>query len=169
MKNIETGDCRRCPGAEYPNWGIEGEAKKKTIIVVLECSDFRAIGIDYEEGLFRSRTGMVLKSIIGDRFDQTIITNTAKCLFDGGKRKPNAKEFSTCAGNVLEQIEKTDPEIVLCLGEKAAEAVTGKQFREVLGKVLGKVVVAHHPRMMTREEKKIIREIVELTIPPQTS
>ena len=107
----------------------------------------------------------MLKSIIGDRFDQTIITNTAKCLFDGGKRKPNSKEFSTCADNILEQIEKTDPEIVLCLGEKAAEAVTGKKFREVLGKVMGKVVVAHHPRMMTREEKRIIREIVELMIP----
>jgi uracil-DNA glycosylase family 4 len=169
MKNVENQDCQRCPGAEYPNWGIEGEKKNKTIMVVLECSDYRAIGIDYEEGLFKSRTGQILKSIIGDRFEQTIITNSAKCLFDGGKRKPNSHEFSTCADNVLEQINEIQPAIILCLGEKAAEAVTGEKFKDVLGKIIGKVVVAHHPRMMTVEEKKMIREMVELMIPLQTS
>jgi uracil-DNA glycosylase family 4 len=134
-------------------------------MVVLECSDYRAIGIDYEKGLFESRTGRVLKSIIGDRFEQTIITNTAKCLFDSGKRKPNSKEFSECSVNLLEQIKEIQPEIVLCLGEKAAEAVTGMKFADVLGKVIGNVVVAHHPRMMTLEEKVVITEIVNLAIP----
>ncbi|MFZ3069001.1 MAG: uracil-DNA glycosylase family protein [Microgenomates group bacterium] len=168
MRSVEIPDCLRCQGAEHPNWGIEGEAKRKTIMVVLECSDFRAIGIDYEKGLFESRTGQVLKNIIGDRFEQTIITNAAKCLFDGGKRKPNTREFSMCAINILDQIKNIQPEIVLCLGEKAAEAVTGMKFADVLGRVIGNVVVAHHPRMMTIEEKIVLAEIVNLAIPVQT-
>jgi uracil-DNA glycosylase family 4 len=169
MRKVEVPDCQKCPGAEFPNWGIEGEAEKKTIMIVLECSDFRAIGIDYENGLFESRTGVTLKNIIGDRFEQTIVTNTAKCLFDGGNRKPNSKEFAECSTNLLEQIKNIRPEIVLCLGEKAAEAVTGKKFAEVLGKVIGNVVVAHHPRMMTVEEKEMITELVKLAIPLRTS
>jgi uracil-DNA glycosylase family 4 len=168
MRSVEIKDCGRCQGAEFPNWGIEGEAEKKTIMVVLECSDFRAIGIDYENGLFKSRTGITLKSIIGDRFDQTVITNAAKCLFDGGNRKPSQDEFSECAINLIEQIEEVQPEIILCLGEKAAEAVTGMKFADVLGKVIGNVVVAHHPRMMTVEEKGVIREILDHAISQQT-
>jgi len=165
MKSVEVPVCRKCAGAEYTNWGIEGEATEKTILIVLECSDFRAIGVDYEEGLFSSRTGMVLKSIIGNRFDRVMITNAAKCLFEGGKRKPSTGEFALCAENVQEQIQRIQPEIVLCLGEKATEAVTGMKFSEALGKVIGNVVIAHHPRVMTIEEKKMIREIVEFTIP----
>ena len=134
-------------------------------MVILECSDQRAIGFDYEEKLFQSKTGRVLKEIIGEKLDQTVITNTVKCLFDGGNRKPNRQEFSQCAVNVRRQIEEFNPEIILCLGEKAAEAITGKKYQDVLGKVIGKVVVAHHPRVMTREEKKTIREIVELCLP----
>ena len=137
-------------------------------MIVLECSDYRALRTNYFEELFKSRTGGVLKSILGDRFDQVIITNAAKCLFDGGKRKPNSGEFARCAANVQEQIALVQPKLVLCLGEKAAEAVTGIKFSEALGQVYGNVVVAHHPRVMTREEKKMIREIVEFTI-PQTS
>lgn len=136
-------------------------------MIVLECSDFRALGMNYEEELFKSRTGQTLKNIIGNRLEQTIITNSAKCLFDGGKRKPNGKEFSTCATNVLEQIRERQPLLVLCLGEKAAEAVTGQKYKEVLGKVIGNVVVAHHPRTMTIEEKRAIREIVDFTVPLQ--
>lgn len=169
MKSVENKSCQRCLEAEYPNWGIEGERKEKTIMVVLECSDHRALRTNYIEELFKSRTGGVLKSIIGDRLEQTIITNSAKCLFDGGNRKPNRKEFSLCANNILEQIEEIKPEIILCLGEKAAEAVTGMKFADVLGKVIGKVIVAHHPRVMTVEEKAMIREIVELTVPAQIS
>jgi uracil-DNA glycosylase len=165
MKSMETLRCDKCPEAEYPNWGIEGEANEKPIMIVLECSDFRAIGIDYEEGLFNSRTGQTLRNIIGDRFGQVIITNAAKCLFEGGKRKPNAGEYAKCAANLHEQIALVKPKIVLCLGEKAAEAVTGEKFRDVLGKVIDNVVVAHHPRTMTREEKKMIREMIEISLP----
>jgi|GEM_PF-5621731 len=165
MREIETQSCERCPGAEYPNWGIEGETEKKSILIVLECSDFRAIGIDYEKGLFNSRTGQTLKYIVGDRFENVIITNAAKCLFEGGMRKPNNNEFVKCAANIKEQIALVQPKLVLCLGEKATEAVTGEKFRDVLGKIIGNVVVSHHPRVMTVEEKRMIREIVELTIP----
>jgi uracil-DNA glycosylase family 4 len=164
MRNVETQECNKCPGAENPNWGIEGENKQKRIIVVLECSDQRALGFDYEEKLFQSKTGRVLKEILGDNLEQVVITNTVKCLFDGGSRKPNRQEFSLCAVNALKQIEEYKPEIILCLGEKAAEAITGRRYRDVLGKVIGKVVVAHHPRVMTIEERKMIREILELTI-----
>jgi len=138
-------------------------------MIVLECSDFRALRTNYVEELFKSRTGGVLKSIVGDRLNQTVITNSAKCLFDGGKRKPNSKEFSMCATNILEQIQVIKPEIVLCLGEKAAEAVTGRKFKEVLGTVENNVIVAHHPRVMTVEEKRMIREILDITVPLQTS
>jgi len=169
MKSVEIRSCERCPGAECPNWGIEGEHAIKTIMIVLECSDYRALRTNYFEELFKSRTGGVLKHILGDRFDQVIITNAAKCLFEGGTRKPNSGEFARCAEIVREQIALVQPKLVLCLGEKATEAVTGEKFSEALGKVYGNVVVVHHPRMMTREEKKMIREIVDLTIPQQTS
>lgn len=162
MKSVEIQTCQRCPGAEHPNWGIEGENKEKTIMVVLECSDYRALRTNYAEELFKSRTGGVLKSIIGDKLEHTIITNSAKCLFDGGTRKPRSEEFSRCAVNVLEQIEESKPRLILCLGEKAAEAVTGRKFGEVVGQVIDNVVVAHHPRVMTVDEKQMIREIVGL-------
>ena len=165
MRNIEIHSCQKCPGAENPNWGIEGEKSVKTIMVVLECSDYRALRTNYLEELFKSRTGITLRAVIGERFDQVIITNAAKCMFDGGTRKPSAGEFACCVANVKEQISLIQPKLVLCLGEKATEAVTGVKFSEALGKVFGNVVVAHHPRVMTIEEKKMIREIVELTIP----
>lgn len=167
MKNVEIQTCQKCIGAEYPNWGIEGESERKIIMVVMECSDYRALRTNYYEELFKSRTGMVLKNIIGDRFNQVIITNAVKCLFDGGMRKPNRAEFSQCAVNVQKQIEMIKPEMILCLGEKAAEAVTGKKYNEVIGQVIGNVVVAHHPRVMTVKEKQMLKEIVELTIPVQ--
>lgn len=168
MKNVEIPSCEKCIGAEYPNWGIEGEGQEKPIMIVLECSDYRALRTNYFEELIKSRTGGVLKNILGDRFDQVIITNAAKCLFDGGMRKPSIGEFAKCAANVQEQIALIQPKLVLCLGEKATEAVTGMKFSEALGNVFGNVVVAHHPRVMTIEEKRMIREVVELTI-PQTS
>jgi uracil-DNA glycosylase len=165
MKNVETPSCGRCLGAEHPNWGIEGENTEKPIMIVLECSDYRALRTNYFEELLKSRTGGVLKSVLGDRFDQVIITNAAKCLFEGGNRKPSNSEFVRCAENIRQQIEIISPKLILCLGEKATEAVTGVKFGEALGKVYGNVVVAHHPRVMTVEEKKMIREIVEFTIP----
>lgn len=168
MRNVEIPDCQKCPEAEYPNWGVEGEEQEKSIMIVLECSDYRALRTNYFEELIKSRTGGVLKNILGDRFDRVIITNAAKCLFEGGTRKPSNGEFARCATNVQEQIALVQPKLVLCLGEKATEAVTGMKFSEALGNVFGNVVVAHHPRVMTIEEKRMIREIVDLSL-PQTS
>lgn len=68
--------------------------------------------------------------------------------------------YERCAENVRAQINEVEPELIICFGEKAAEAVTGQKFSEVVGKIIGNVVVVHHPRVMTIVEKQLIKEIL---------
>ena len=76
--------------------------------------------------------------------------------------------YEQCAENVRVQIDEIQPELVICFGEKAAEAVTGQRFADVVGQVMGNVVIVHHPRVMTRVEKTLIKEILGIN-PAQTS
>jgi uracil-DNA glycosylase family 4 len=83
----------------------------------------------------------------------------------GGYKKPTKEMYKRCSENVRQQIEQIRPELVICFGEKAAEAVTGQKFNEVLGKISGNVVVVHHPRVMTVVEKQMIKGILEVNSP----
>jgi len=159
MKSVEGPPCDKCLEANNPNWGIEGEHGVQ-IVLVLESSDYRALRTDYQTELFASRSGRAIIEILGDRIENSMITNSAKCLFKDGHKKPSTKMYENCAENVLQQIERLNPQLVICFGEKAAEAVTGQKFRDVLGKICGRVVVVHHPRVMTVEEKKMLKEIL---------
>lgn len=160
MRNVEARECDLCPaGAESPNWGIEGE-NGIHFVAVLESSDWRALRTDYMQELFLSRSGRAVKEVLGPNLEYTLITNSAKCLYKGGYKKPTREMYEKCAVNVRSQIEEIKPELVICFGEKAAEAVTGQKFNEVVGKILGNVVVVHHPRVMTIVEKQLIKGIL---------
>lgn len=160
MKNAENRECRLCPaGAESPNWGIEGENGIR-FVAVLESSDWRALRTDYMNELFLSRSGRAIKEVLGQNLEYTLITNSAKCLYMGGFKKPTREMYERCAENVRLQIEEIKPELVICFGEKAAEAVTGQKFPEVVGKIMGNVVVVHHPRVMTIVEKQMLKEML---------
>ncbi|HEX9007877.1 MAG TPA: uracil-DNA glycosylase family protein [Patescibacteria group bacterium] len=160
MKNVESKDCSKCPvGADNPNWGIEGE-KDIRFVAVLESSDWRALRTDYMHELFLSRSGRAIKEVLGENLEYTLITNSAKCLYQGGFKKPTREMYERCAENVRAQINEVEPELIICFGEKAAEAVTGQKFSEVVGKIIGNVVVVHHPRVMTIVEKQLIKEIL---------
>ena len=168
MKYVESRTCDKCPvGAESPNWGIEGENDIR-FVAVLESSDWRALRTDYMNELFLTRSGKAVAEVLGDRIEYTLITNSAKCLNQGGYKKPTKKMYEECAENVRAQINEIQPELVICFGEKAAEAVLGQKFSEVVGQILGNVVVVHHPRVMSIEEKALIKEILGIT-PAQTS
>lgn len=162
MKPIESRNCTKCEGAESPNWGLEGE-KSLSIVAVLESSDYRANRTNYQNELFLTRSGRAVLEVLGDKLEQTAITNAAKCLFQNGFKKPGNNAYKNCVENVRMQIEEIQPQVVICFGEKAAEAVTGKKFSEVVGKIIGNVVVVHHPRVMTRGEKALVKQIVSMS------
>jgi len=160
VRYVEAKKCEKCPvGAESPNWGIEGENGIR-FVAVLESSDWRALRTDYMTELFLTRSGRAISEVLGEDLEYTLITNAAKCLYQGGHKKPTRQMYEQCAANVRWQIEEIMPELVICFGEKAAEAVTGERFADVVGQVRGNVVIVHHPRVMTREEKTLIKEIL---------
>lgn len=168
MKYVESRLCEKCPvGAESPNWGIEGENGIR-FVAVLESSDWRALRTDYMTELFKTRSGRAVAEVLGKNLEYTLITNSAKCLYQGGFKKPTRQMYEQCSENVRAQIDEIQPELVICFGEKAAEAVTGQRFADVVGQVVGNVVIVHHPRVMTRVEKTLIKEILGIN-PAQTS
>ncbi len=165
MKQIESRDCTKCQEAESPNWGLEGE-KGLTIVAVLESSDHRANRTNYQNELFLSRSGRAVAEVLGENLEKTVITNAAKCLFQRGFKKPGNQVYKNCAENVRRQIEEIQPEIIICFGEKAAEAVTGQKFSEVVGKIIGNIIIVHHPRVMTINEKTMIKQLLSLAVEP---
>lgn len=165
MKPVESRVCTKCPEAESPNWGLEGE-KGLTIVAVLESSDHRANRTNYENELFLTRSGRAVAEVLGENIENTVITNAAKCLFQHGFKKPGSQAYKNCAENVQLQIREIQPQVIICFGEKAAEAVTGQKFSEVVGKILGNVVIVHHPRVMTIKEKRMIMQLLSLSDEP---
>ena len=71
-------------------------------------------------------------------------------------RKPNLAEISACRPWLDAELEVVDPEVVVCLGATAAQALLGRSFRVTVdrGKVLSwegrKLVATVHPSSILR-------------------
>lgn len=54
------------------------------------------------------------------------ITNVLKC-YTPGDRPPSADELSSCKPQLLDEIDATDPKLIVCLGNEAMETLTGRR------------------------------------------
>lgn len=67
--------------------------------------------------------------------DQAYVTNVVKHFKwkPAGKRrlhqKPNAEEIGACKPWLIAELEVVEPEVVVCLGATAAQALLGRSFR----------------------------------------
>jgi uracil-DNA glycosylase len=129
-------DCRAC---DLWNLGTqtvfgEGPAKARVMLVGEQPGDRE----DIEGKPFVGPAGALLDKALAeagiDR-EQTYVTNAVKHFKwePRGKRrihkKPNALEIAACRPWLDVEIELVKPDIVVCLGATAAQALLGKDFR----------------------------------------
>lgn len=94
--------------------------------------------------------------------DKVYVTNVVKHFkwVARGKRrlhqKPDAREQAACRPWLLAELEVLEPELIVCLGATAAQALLGKTFRvtkqrgEVLTHELGRILATVHPSSILR-------------------
>ncbi len=84
------------------------------------------------------------------------LTNLVRC-FPPGDRNPMADEIRACTPYLMEEIEKTKPEIIIALGNHALKALTGKNgimdySGHIVGQLNGSQVFAlAHPSYVLRD------------------
>ncbi|HEY2031010.1 MAG TPA: UdgX family uracil-DNA binding protein [Myxococcales bacterium] len=94
--------------------------------------------------------------------DKVYVTNVVKHFkwVARGKRrlhqKPDAREQAACRPWLLAELKVLEPELIVCLGATAAQALLGKTFRvtkqrgEILEHELGRVLATVHPSSILR-------------------
>lgn len=108
---------------------------------------------------FVGAAGQLLDKIlaaIGFERREVYIANVIKCR-PPGNRDPEPDEIETCRPYLLQQIERIQPAVILCLGRVAAQALL--QTSEALGALRGRlhrlekaqVVVTYHPAALLRD------------------
>jgi DNA polymerase len=93
---------------------------------------------------------------------EVYVTNAVKHFkwVERGKRrlhaKPSSREMAACRPWLEAELKLIHPDIIVCLGATAAQAVLGREFRltkhrgEVLSVPLGNVVATYHPAAVLR-------------------
>jgi uracil-DNA glycosylase family protein len=129
-------DCRACDLWKLGTQTVfgEGPAKARVMLVGEQPGDRE----DIEGKPFVGPAGALLDKALAeagiDR-EQTYVTNAVKHFKwePRGKRrihkKPNALEIAACRPWLDVEIELVKPDIVVCLGATAAQALLGKNFR----------------------------------------
>jgi uracil-DNA glycosylase len=129
-------DCRACDLWKLGTQTVfgEGPAKARVMLVGEQPGDRE----DIEGKPFVGPAGALLDKALAeagiDR-EQTYVTNAVKHFKwePRGKRrihkKPNALEIAACRPWLDVEIELVKPDIVVCLGATAAQALLGKDFR----------------------------------------
>ncbi len=129
-------DCRACDLWKRGTQTVFGEGPSKArVMLVGEQPGDRE---DVEGKPFVGPAGALLDKALGDAGidrEQTYVTNAVKHFKwePRGKRrihkKPNALEIAACRPWLDVEIEMVRPDIVVCLGATAAQALLGKDFR----------------------------------------
>src|SRR5438105_1555668 len=167
--------CRACPLWERATRAVFGEGRPgaRVFFVGEQPGDKE----DVEGRPFVGPAGAVLDKALDeagiDRRD-VYVTNAVKHFKwePRGKRrihkKPNAMEIAACRPWLDAEIEAVQPEVIVCLGATAAQALLGKQFRvtKSRGEIIesqGKTMLATvHPSSILRapddETRRIERE-----------
>jgi DNA polymerase len=167
--------CRACPLWERGTQTVFGEGTRSAR--VLFVGEQPGDKEDLEGRPFVGPAGAVLDRALDeagiDRQD-VYVTNAVKHFKwePRGKRrihkKPNAMEIAACRPWLDAEIEALQPEVIVCLGATAAQALLGKQFRvtksrgeiiEIEGK---KMLATVHPSSILRapddETRRLERE-----------
>lgn len=112
-----------------------------------------------KKGPFIGGAGRVLTSLCFsagiNRFTEGYVTNVCRC-WPKDNRTPTLNEIMTCLPNLYEEIERIQPEKIICLGAVAAAALTGKDltWRGMIVKdnVLGiPTLITYHPSFLFRK------------------
>jgi uracil-DNA glycosylase family protein len=131
-------DCRACDLWKLGTQTVfgEGPAKARVMLVGEQPGDRE----DIEGKPFVGPAGALLDKALAeagiDR-EQTYVTNAVKHFKwePRGKRrihkKPNALEIAACRPWLDVEIELVKPDIVVCLGATAAQALLGRDFRVI--------------------------------------
>lgn len=152
----EIGDCTRCKLHEGRTNIVFGEGDPKARLV------FVGEGPGEEEDRqgrpFVGRAGQLLTKIIsamGLTRSDVYICNVVKCR-PPGNRTPEPDEAGTCEQFLFKQLRAIDPDVIVCLGNVAAQSVL--KTKEKLGNLRGKfhsygrakVMVTYHPAALLR-------------------
>lgn len=116
------------------------------------------------------------------RFFNILRCYPQKSAEDSGFRVPNTSEISTCLHYVVEDIVKTNPKVIVCLGNTSSRAIIGEPFTSItkchgmlytvkFGDTEFKVIPMYHPSYLIRNEgnaklrvefKKDIQEVISV-------
>lgn len=130
------GDCRACDLFKRATRVVfgEGPARAPLMLVGEQPGDRE----DLEGRPFVGPAGRLLDEVLdeaGIPRDQVYVTNAVKHFKwePRGKRrlhsKPNAVEIHACHGWLETEIKIVRPEVVVCLGATAAQALLGRRFK----------------------------------------
>lgn len=152
----EIGDCTRCKlhkGRKNIVFG-EGNPKAKLVFVGEGPGEEE----DKQGRPFVGRAGQLLTRVIdamGLERSEVYICNVVKCR-PPGNRTPEPDETETCGQFLFKQIRTIDPDMIVCLGNAAAQWVL--KTKDKLGNLRGKfhsygrakVMVTYHPAALLR-------------------
>src|SRR3954471_6043897 len=167
--------CRACPLWKRGTQTVFGEGSRgASILFVGEQPGDKE---DLEGRPFVGPAGALLDKALeeaGIKRSDAFVTNAVKHFKwePRGKRrihkKPNAMEIAACRPWLDAEIEAVKPEVIVCLGATAAQALLGKQFRvtKSRGEIIeaeGKTMLATvHPSSILRapddEKRRMERE-----------
>jgi uracil-DNA glycosylase len=108
--------------------------------------------------------------------NEVFVTNVVKHFKwePRGKRrlhaKPNSREIAACRAWLDAELELIRPQIIVCLGATAAQALLGRNFRitkqrgQVVSGSLGNVVATYHPSAVLRAPDSDLRQQMKLAL-----
>jgi len=170
MKEISPRACDSCGDKILRSsvvWGLEGERRRKNVVIVLQSSDERE-GSAYEEALFESRTGRIIWRVVEGKTDDVVITNAVKCLPLDRYKTPVVSVVDNCRSHLANLVDHFPNGGVLCVGSIAL-ASFAPQLSGCLADYRGQVLnldgrpvlaVGHFGRAVTREEINLATEFI---------
>jgi uracil-DNA glycosylase len=165
-------DCRGCPLHQHATQTVFGEGPRSARVILV--GEQPGHDEDLQGRPFVGPAGKVLDEAleaVGLDRRQAYVTNVVKhfkWVAQGKRRlhkKPGAREIGACLPWLEKEIEIIEPEVMVCLGATAAQALLGRDFKVTArrGEVLSSRFAAHavatvHPssilRQQTREERE---------------
>ena len=152
----ELGNCTRCKLHETRRNIVFGEGNPKARLIFI--GEGPGEEEDKQGRPFVGRAGQLLDKIInamGLKRSEVYIANAVKSR-PPGNRTPEPDEVAACVPFLFKQIRAIDPEIIVCLGNTAAQSVlrTKAKLGDLRGKFhsygRAKLLVTYHPAALLR-------------------
>lgn len=156
----EVAGCTKCGLSRTRNKVVFGEGNEKAVIMFV--GEGPGAQEDQEGRPFVGAAGQLLNRILaaaGFQREQVYIANVVKCR-PPGNRLPAASEVNACYPYLQSQIKAINPQIIVCLGSLAAQAIIDPGVR--ITKIRGhwferegiKIMPTFHPAALLRDEQK---------------